>query len=139
VAGRAWIRNFVFVGHVWIYKAEGVGMNHRPGNALTLDFWHMAGYAFTPRAAVLVVGMFFDGCSMRAIRGERPMTLQANLICRFSQLRVVSGSMHVVAGRTGDSMPVHDTLRKVVALHPVLMGRAVGEIIKAGLAERAVF
>ena len=36
-------------------------------------------------------------------------------------------------------MLVHDALRKIVPLHPILVGRAVREIVEGGLTKRAVF
>ena len=46
--------------------------------------------------------------------------------------------MHVMAGRTRNAVLVHDALRKVVALHAILVRRAIGEIEEGRLAQRAV-
>ena len=67
------------------------------------------------------------------------MTIQANLISRLSQLRVVRRAMHVVAGGAGNPVAIHYALREVVSLHAILVRRAVGEIIKGGLPQSAVF
>jgi hypothetical protein len=66
------------------------------------------------------------------------MTIKADLVRRFSQLRVIARAMHIMAGRTRDSVPVHDALHKVVALHAILVRGAVWEVVKACLPERAV-
>ena len=47
--------------------------------------------------------------------------------------------MDIVTGRTSDSMPVHDTLSEIVALHTILVCRAVGKVIKRGLTQCTVF
>ena len=46
--------------------------------------------------------------------------------------------MHIMAGRTRDSVPVHDALHKVVALHAILVRGAVGEVVERRLTEGAV-
>lgn len=67
------------------------------------------------------------------------MTVQAELIYGFSKLRVVLRAMHVVAGRAGDAVLVHDALHKVVTLHPVLVGGSVREVGERRLAQGDVF
>ena len=47
--------------------------------------------------------------------------------------------MYVVTGEARDAAPIHHALRKVISLHTIFVGRAVGEIIKVRLAQRAVF
>src|SRR5581483_6832695 len=47
--------------------------------------------------------------------------------------------MHIVAGETGDSARVHDACYEIVALHPVLVSSAVGEMGKCSLAELVFF
>src|SRR5579872_1621155 len=67
------------------------------------------------------------------------MTTEADFIDRPDQLRVVLRAMHIVAGRACDLMPVHYALRKIIALHPVLVSRAVGEVVEVRRAQAAVF
>ena len=56
VAGRAWIRDFVFVRHRRRDKRECVGAHEDTGNR-RFDFRHVAGHAFAARGAVFVVSM----------------------------------------------------------------------------------
>ena len=48
-------------------------------------------------------------------------------------------AMYIVAGETGDAVRVHETGNIVVALHPVLVGGAIGEMCKRSLAEFVLF
>ena len=65
----------------------------------------------------------------------RPVTREAHLAGRLTQLRRVPGPVHVMATETGDAAIIHQALDEVVALHAVLMGRRVGEVGEGGLAE----
>lgn len=47
--------------------------------------------------------------------------------------------MDVMATEAGDAMGVHRALHEVVALHPVLMSCAVGEMSERELADGVVF
>ena len=75
---------------------------------------------------------------MRTVRGRRSVAVQANLIRGLSQLDIVFRAVHVMTRRASDSVPIHDALRKVVALHAILMGGAVRKEIERGFAQRAV-
>ena len=100
------------------------------GNAFRFDLRHMAGNALGSGAAVFMMRVFFEGGGVGSIRGRRAVAVEADLVRGFSQLRVVLRAMHIVAGGTGDSTPVHDALHKVIALHAVLVRGAVGKIVK---------
>ena len=67
------------------------------------------------------------------------MAGEAHLPDRLDQIGVVAGAMRVVAAEAGDAPPVHHTLDEVVALHPVLVRRAVGEVRERRLAELVLF
>ena len=58
------------------------------------------------------------------------MTIKAEGIGGLPQLRVVRCTVNVVAIETRNATTIHHALHKVVALHPVFVGRAVGEIKK---------
>ena len=47
--------------------------------------------------------------------------------------------MHIMAGRAGDTVFVHDALHKVVALHPVLVCGSICEVSERRLAQGDVF
>jgi len=49
------------------------------------------------------------------------MTVQTELVYRLSELCDVLGAVNVMTGSAGDTVFVHHTLHKVIALHPVLM------------------
>ena len=76
---------------------------------------------------------------VRAVRRRWPVAIQAELIRGLSELRVVLRAVYVVAGSAGHAVPVHHALHEVVALHPVLVRGAVGEMSEIGLAQRDVF
>ena len=125
MTSRAWIGNFIFVRHGWRDEPERMRMNIRARDPFAFNLWHMAGNALAPRTAVFVMGVFFERGRARAIRRRRAMTLQADLVRRLDELRAVRCAMYIVAGGTANSVPIHDALHKVVALHAVFVGRAV--------------
>ena len=62
------------------------------------------------------------------------MAIEADLVTRFAQLRVVFGAVNVVTTGAGNTAPVHEALDEVVALHAILVGRAVSIVSKCGFA-----
>jgi hypothetical protein len=46
--------------------------------------------------------------------------------------------MRVVATKAGNSATIHDTLHEVVALHPILVRCALGEMRKTSYAQRMI-
>ena len=113
-------------------------MHKRPRHTLSLNRRHVAGHALATRAAGLMMCVLLQRGGMRPIRRRRPMAIQANLIRRLPQLRIVFRAMHVVAGGASDPMLVHHALGKIVSLHAILVRRAVGKIVEAGLSQRAI-
>ena len=67
------------------------------------------------------------------------MALQAQHVRRLQQIGVVRGAVHIVAAEAGDAARVHQALHEIVALHAVLVRRAVGEMREGGLAELVLF
>ena len=67
------------------------------------------------------------------------MTVEADLVRRFPQLRVVVRTVNVMAGGAGYALLVHHALHKIVALHAVLVGASVRIVVEVRLAERDVF
>jgi hypothetical protein len=114
-------------------------MNKRSGYAFGFNRWHVAGDAFAAGTTVLVVTVLFEGRSVRAVRRRWAVAVKTYLIRRLSQLRIVRGPVNVVARGASHSVPIHHALDKVVALHPILMRRAVREIVERRLSESAVF
>lgn len=47
--------------------------------------------------------------------------------------------MCIVTRGTGDAMAVHEALHEIIALHTILVRRAIREVVESGLTKRAVF
>ena len=67
------------------------------------------------------------------------MTVQAELIDGLSELRITSSAMDIMTVETGYSAPVHHALNEIVALHAVLMSRAIGVVQEVGRRTERVF
>ena len=85
-----------------------------------------------------------DACARRAsLRadhcGRRAVAIQANLVHRLAQLRVISGAVHVVAIEARDAAAVHHALHEIVSLHAILVRGAVGKMRESQLAQRVIF
>src|SRR5579859_2858148 len=104
-----------------------------------LDFGHVTGNALAARAAGGVVGMLFEGGRMWAVLGVRSVTGRANLLGRLDQHRIVVGAMGIVAAETSDAAGVHQALHEIIALHAILVCRAVGKMGERHLAELVIF
>jgi len=55
------------------------------------------------------------------------MAVEANLIGWLPELRIIAGAVDVMARKAGYPVAIHDTLHKIIALHPVLVRGAVGK------------
>ena len=64
---------------------------------------------------------------------------EADLIWRQPQFRVIRRAVHVVATEAGHAAAIHHALREIIALHAVLVRRAVGKMREGRLAERVLF
>src|SRR3984893_1193816 len=63
------------------------------------------------------------------------MTRQTELLDGLDQVGVVARAMDIVAAEAGDTSRIHDTLHKVVALHPILMPCAIRKMGESRVAE----
>ena len=63
------------------------------------------------------------------------MTLQAHHGGRLQQVGVVGRAVNIMATEAGDSAPVHHAGRKIVALHPILVRGAIGEVSEGRFAK----
>ena len=95
------------------------------------DFRHVAGDAATSRRPCFVVGVLFDGSSAGTIQRHRSVAVEAKIVGRLAELRVVVGAVDIVAGEAGYAAAVHHALHEIVALHAVFVGGAVG-IVREG-------
>lgn len=68
------------------------------------------------------------------------MTIQAKLIRRLAELRIISRPVHVVTIEASYSAAVHNALDEIVSLHAVFVRGAIREIIEISrLANRVGF
>ena len=134
MTGGARIWNLVFFCHRRRNELEGMRTDEGARHALGFDLRHVAGYAPAAGTAVFVVGVFLETRGVRAIGRRGAMTIQAERVHRFSELRIVLRAMHIVAGRACDAVLIHDALHEVIPLHPVLVGGSVGEVGERRLA-----
>jgi hypothetical protein len=56
------------------------------------------------------------------------VTVETEFVGRFPQLRVVVGAVNIMAGGACYAVTVHHALDEVVALHPVFVRSAIGEV-----------
>ena len=80
-----------------------------------------------------------DARGVRTVRRRRSVACQANLVRRFDQVGVVFGAVDVMATEAGHPAPIHHALDEVVALHPILVTRSIGEMRERRLAELVIF
>ena len=66
------------------------------------------------------------------------MAGQAHTVAGLSQHRVILGTVRIVATEAGHASGIHQTGREVVALHPVLVRCAVGEMCEGRFAELVI-
>lgn len=116
-----------------------MSVNKRTRNTLSLNRWHVAGDTFAARTAMLVVSVLFERSRLRTVRRRRAVAVQTNLIGRLPQLRIVRRPVDIVTRGACDSVSIHHALHEVVPLHPILVRRAVREVIERRLAQGAIF
>ena len=104
-----------------------------------LDRRHVARHALVPAGISLVMRVRLNRGGARSVRHARSVTLQAHHARRLAQVRVVRGSVDIVATEASHPVRVHRTLHEIVALHAILVGRPVGEMSKRGLAQLVIF
>jgi len=109
--------------------------HHHIGDSL-FYLRHVAGHALVAADACWVVSVLFDaGDAVRAVGRIRAMTLQAHHTGRLEQVGVVRCSMNIVATEAGHAARIHQTVHKIVALHPILVRGTIGEVRERRLAQ----
>ena len=111
-----------------IHFADGLG-----------DLGHMTGHTLAARAAKLVMGMFLNARRMRPILRIWAVAGRANLRNGLAQHGLILCAMWIVAAETGNATIVHQALGEIVALHPVLVRRAIREMREAGFTQLMLF
>ena len=99
-----------------------------------LDLRHVTAHALAARRSRGVVGVRLERRGARSVRPAGIVALRAHLARLGDEDGGVVGAVRVVAVRTGDAVAIHARLHEVVALHPVLVTGAVGEVRERGLA-----
>ena len=109
--------------------------DHYIGNGLFYS-GHVARHAFVTAAARIMVRVLFDaGNAVGAVRRIRTVALQAHHAGGFQQVRIVGCAMNIVATETGHAARIHYTVHKIVTLHSILVGGAIGEVRERCLTE----
>ena len=85
------------------------------------------------------MGVLLDRCGPWAIARAGLVAVQADLVRRLSQLRVIFRAMHVVAIEAGNSAAIHYALREIVTLHAVLVCGSIREVSEGCLTEGVIF
>jgi len=138
VAGGASVGNFVLIRHRGRDEREGVSADENARNR-DLDLGHVACDAFATRGAVFVVRVLCECRLARSVPRARTVAIQAYLVHRLSKLCVVIRAMDIVAVKACDATAVHHALHEVIALHAVLVRRAICKMSERSLAEIVLF
>ena len=133
VTGCTSVRDLIFLCHCWRDELESVCAHEGAGDALGLDLRHMAGYALTPWAAVLVMSMKLHAGYVWTIRRSCTVAVEADLVNGLTKLRIVFSPVYVVARCAGDALPVHHALNKVIALHPIFVSGPIRKMSESRL------
>ena len=119
-------------------EAKRVTSHHHIGDGLR-DSRHVARYTFVAAAAGFVMGVCLDGCRVRPVGRGWPMALQAHHGSGLQEVRIIGSAVNIMTTEAGHALRVHDAGRKVIALHPVLVRRAVGEVSERRFAQLMIF
>ena len=79
-----------------------------------------------------------NGSFMRAVGRLRAMAFEANHVSRLQQIGIVFRAVNIVATVAAHAMGVHRALNEIVALHAVLVRRAVGKMREGRLSELVI-
>lgn len=130
MAGRAGIRNCVFLGHCGSNEPKGMCMHECVRRTFGLNLRHVASDTLASWRILLVVRVLFQGGGAGSVGRKRTVTVEAEFTRRLDELCVVVGSVYVVTTEAGNPAPIHDALHKIVSLHSVFVRSAVREIVE---------
>ena len=139
VARSTSIRHLVFLRHCRRDELESVRAHEGAGDAFCFDLRHVAGYALTTWAAVLVMGMLLHSRYVWTVGRCCTVAVEADLVYGLTKLRIVISPVYVVARCAGDTLLVHHALYKVVALHPVFVSGPVRKMSESRLPQCVIF
>ena len=135
VTTGARIRNLELIAHRRSDELERVAAHVDVGDGL-LDLRHVAGDAFAAGAAALMMRVIFDAwryADRWAISGRDSRGRSSPPAFAAAHR---SRAVHVMTDAQVTPRRIHDALDEIVALHAVLVRRAVGIVREVGLAER---
>ena len=133
---RIW--NFVLLRGGGRDEVEGVAANEIVGKGL-LDFGHVAGQAIVTGAVALVMRMGFQRGGVRPVRRIGAVAFKAHEVAGLDEVGIIFRAVRVMAGVAGDAPSVHHALDKIITLHAVLVGGAVGEMGEGCFAQLVFF
>jgi hypothetical protein len=61
------------------------------------------------------------------------VAIQTNFVGRLAQFSIIIRPVRIMATKASDPTPVHDTLHKIVSLHPVFVRSTIGKMSEAKL------
>ena len=134
MAKIASVRNFQCFGFCGPHETEGVASDINVTDRLC-DLRHMARNAIVTSAVWRVVSVLFYARSVRPVLRVRAVACQAKSVASLTHNSRIVRAMRIVATEAGHAPCVHETLNKVVALHAVLVGGAIGEMGERRFAE----
>ena len=134
----AGIRDFLPFGIRGSDKPESVRTDILIRDCL-LDLRHMTVHALTSRTAGFVMCVGFDTCGMRTVLRIGAMAGQTYFLHWFPQRCIILAAMRIVTAEAGHSARIHQALNKIISLHAILVGGAVGKMRKGQFAEFVLF
>lgn len=138
MAARARVRDVIGIRHRWRDEPKRMAANVHIRDGL-LNPGHMTGNALVACGTCGVVRMFLNRTSMRAVRGARPVALQAHDIRRFDQQGIVFGAVNIVATGALHTASVHQALHEIVSLHAVFVCCPVRKVSKGSFSKLVLF
>ena len=127
VAHVTGIGNFEGVSLRGTNESEGVTANVHIAQCLG-NLRHVTGDTIAAGATRQMVGVLLNRRSTGSVRRRRAVAIQAKRTRGFPQKRCIRRSMRVMAGEAGHPVGIHLARDEIVALHSVLMGRAIGKV-----------
>ena len=128
MARRAGIGNPELLGEFGRYEAEGVTAHKVVGDSL-FNPRHVAGRALAPRAHFSMMRMFADS-PMESGGVIFCMAAETQLVANDNKIRWVFIAVHLMAIKATHLAVIHHTLDKIIALHTVLVRRAILPVIE---------
>lgn len=130
MAGRAGIRNCVFLGHCGSNEPKGMCMHECVRRTFGLNLRHVTSDTLASGRILLVVRVLLQGDGAGSVGRKGTVTVQAEFIRRLDELCIVVGSVYVVTTEAGNPAPIHDALHKIVPLHSIFVRGAISKVVE---------